>query len=343
MKTYIIPLFIPHLGCKNECVFCNQRAISGKEKQVEKQQIVSIIDRHLAYYDKKKRKRIEVAFYGGSFTGIDEELQNEYLETIQDYIKTEKIDSIRISTRPDYINRKTLLRLREYGVETIELGIQSLDDEVLKLTKRGHTRNNAMNASSMIRRYGFNLGHQVMIGLPGSTFVKERRTVIESIMQEPKFVRIYPTIVIAKTELENMYKSGKYTPLSLEEAVERTKVLYKMYEEAGVKVIRTGLHVTEELQDASAYVAGPLHSAFGQLVKSSIIYDKTYEEITMLKNLFADLYRVKITANEATINDIVGVNRRNVKKYEEEFGIKLEFTVKKEMEYGQMEVDSVYY
>ena len=165
-KQYIIPIFVPHLGCPNDCVFCNQKSISGQTKQITKEDVKNIIEEHLKYIN--ENVKTEVAFFGGSFTGIEEEKQIELLEAAYEYIKNKKIDSIRISTRPDYINREILKRLKKYKVKTIELGVQSANDYVLEKAGRGHTFEDVKKASKLIRFYGFNLGHQMMVGLPES-------------------------------------------------------------------------------------------------------------------------------------------------------------------------------
>ena len=167
-KQYIIPIFVPHLGCPNDCIFCNQRSISGQQKMITKEDIEKTIEFYLENIRDKEAK-IEVAFFGGSFTGIDEQKQEEFLQVAYEYIKQGKIQSIRISTRPDYIDKKVLKRLKKYKVETIELGVQSANDYILKRCNRGHTFEDVKKASKMIRWYGFKLGHQMMVGLPEST------------------------------------------------------------------------------------------------------------------------------------------------------------------------------
>ena len=200
-KEYIIPIFVPHLGCPNCCVFCNQTKISGQEKQVTKEDVKNTIDYYLKHF-KDDNKYVEVAFFGGSFTGIDENVQNELLETAYEYIKEGKVNSIRISTRPDYINKEILKRLKKYKVKTIELGVQSTNNYILAKSKRGHTFEDVRQASKLIRKYGFVLGHQMMIGLPESTELDEITTAKNLIKLKPKIVRIYPVLVIKNTELE---------------------------------------------------------------------------------------------------------------------------------------------
>ena len=210
-KHYIIPVFVPHLGCPNDCVFCNQKSISGEQRMITNEDIKKTIDFYLENIKDKDAKK-EVAFFGGSFTGIDVDKQEEFLQTAYNYIKENKIDSIRISTRPDYIDRETLKRLKKYKVKTIELGVQSANDYILKQSNRGHNFQDVKKASKLIRRYRFNLGHQMMVGLPESTRLDEINTAKELIKLKPQIVRIYPVLVIKGTELEEQMEKGEYTP-----------------------------------------------------------------------------------------------------------------------------------
>ena len=209
-RKYIIPIFVPHLWFPNYCTFCNQRKISGQLKEVTPNDVRETIDFYLSNFKEKDAKK-EVAFYGGSFTGIDEKIQESLLNAVYDYIIDKKIDSIRISTRPDYINKEILKRLKKYKVKTIELGVQSTNNYILEKCKRGHTYEDVIKASKLIKRYGFKLGHQMMIGLPESTETDDIQTAKDLIKLKPKIVRIYPVLVIKGTELEKEYKEGTYS------------------------------------------------------------------------------------------------------------------------------------
>ncbi len=213
-KEYIIPIFVPHLGCPNECTFCNQKKISGQTKMVTAKDVKDTIEYFINHF-KDEEKYIEVAFFGGSFTGIEVEKQEELLQAAYEYIEKGIVNSIRISTRPDYIDKTILKRLKRYKVKTIELGVQSTNNYILKKSKRGHTYEDVKKASKLIRRHGFVLGHQMMIGMLDSTKLDEIRTAKELIKLKPKMVRIYPVLVIKGTELEEQMEKGEYTPLTV--------------------------------------------------------------------------------------------------------------------------------
>lgn len=320
-KQYIIPIFVPHLGCPNDCTFCNQKKISGQMKEVTAKDVKETIEYYLSSF-KEKDVYTEVAFFGGSFTGIEVEKQNELLEAAYEYIKAKKVDGIRISTRPDYIDKKTLKRLKKYKVKTIELGVQSTNDFVLRKTKRGHTYNDVRKASKLIRWYGFNLGHQMMIGLPDSTEKDELKTAEDLAKLKPKIVRIYPVLVIKGTELERDYKNGEYEPLELEKAVERCKELCYFFAKKKINVIRIGLQSTDTIcdpsNDCSEVVAGPYHETFRQLVESEMYYDTIVQKI---KELNTKVKEVEIVVNPAIVNNVVGYKRNNIEKLKHTYNI----------------------
>ena len=313
-KEYIIPIFVPHLGCPHNCIFCNQKKISGQTKMVTAKDVEETIKYYLKNF-KDDNKYVEVAFFGGSFTAIEKEKQEELLKAVQKYIKNKKIDSIRLSTRPDYIDKETLKRLKKYGVKTIELGVQSTNDYILKKCRRGHTFEDVKNASKLIRRFGFTLGHQMMVGLPESTRQDEIKTAKDLIKLKPKIIRIYPVLVISGTQLEEDYKNGDYEPLNVEQAVEISKELLVLFASKHINVIRIGLQNTSEITDPnnpnSQVVAGPYHPAFRQLVESALWYDAISEKI---KKVNINIKDVQIDANPYDINNIIGHKRCNVTK-----------------------------
>ena len=323
-KQYIIPVFVPHLGCPNDCIFCNQKSISGQTKMITKEDVKDTIEEHLKYLRDDKDSYKAVAFFGGSFTGIDVEVQNSLLEVAYKYIKEKKIDSIRISTRPDYIDKETLKRLKKYKVQTIELGVQSANDYVLKRSNRGHSFEQVKKASKLIRWYGFNLGHQMMVGLPESTRKDEINTAQALIKLKPKMVRIYPVLVIKNTRLEKEYNDGIYEPITVTQAVEICKELVQMFKAKKIDVIRVGLQNTDTItnpeKSESEVVAGPYHPAFRQLVESAMWYDAI---VAQIKKLNVKIKEGKITVNSLDINNVIGHKKENINKLKELYDLNL--------------------
>lgn len=320
-KEYIIPIFVPHLGCPNNCTFCNQKRISGQTKMVTAKDVKDTIEYYLKNF-KDNHKYVEVAFFGGSFTAIEKEKQEELLEAVQEYLEAKKVNSIRISTRPDCIDKDILKRMKKYHVKTIELGVQSTNNYILTKCKRGHTFEDTKKASKLIRRYGFILGHQMMVGLPESTKQDEINTARELIKLKPKIVRVYPVLVIKDTELADEYNRGEYIPLTIGQAVERCKEIVDLFNRNKIKVIRIGLQNTEEISDPenekSSVIAGPYHPAFRQLVESGMWYDSIVNEI---KKVNAKVKKVKIKANDLNVNNIIGHKKENILKLKETYDV----------------------
>lgn len=309
MKNYNIPIFIPHLGCPFDCVFCNQRRITGRGTDVTPEEVVRIIEEELKTLP--DGAHIEAAFFGGSFTGIPMEEQNALMDAVQPYIEDGRIQGIRLSTRPDYITEEILDNLLRHHVTTIELGVQSLDDEVLKAACRGHNAAQVHNAVRLIKKYPFTLGLQMMTGLPGDTPEKSMYTAREIVKLKPALVRIYPTLTIKDTFMEKMYYEGRYKPQTLDEAVELAKQLLLLFEENDIKVIRLGLQSTGEICESGSVVAGPVHSSFGELVESSIYLD-------IMRSALPDGGSVKVFVNPREISKAVGNRRSNIEKLKNE-------------------------
>ena len=338
-KEYIIPVFVPHLGCPNDCIFCNQKSISGQKKNITKEEAKKIIDSFLENIKDKEAKK-EIAFFGGSFTGINENVQEELLQTAYEYIEKGQVDSIRVSTRPDYINKEILKRLKKYKVKTIELGVQSANDYILGRANRGHTFKDVERASKLIRWYGFNLGHQMMVGLPESTRIDEINTAKALIKLKPKMIRIYPVLVIKGTKLEKEYNEGIYEPLSVVQAVEICKQLVRMFTDKKIEVIRVGLQNTDEIcnpqNKGSEVVAGPFHPAFGQLVESSMWYDAIVEKI---KKLNAKVKEAEITVNPVDVNNVIGHKKENIIKLQNTYEIDLIVKQDKKIKQGKSKIE----
>jgi histone acetyltransferase (RNA polymerase elongator complex component) len=267
-KHYNIPIFIPNVACPHQCVFCNQKKISGSDKAPEIDEVNNTIEKHLATMP--KNSDIEIAFFGGNFTGISAEKQEKYLQAANQYIKEGKVKGVRVSTRPDYTDEYNISFLKYFGVTAIELGAQSMDNEVLRLAGRGHIQEDVIKASKIIKKAGISLGLQMMIGLPSDTLEKSIMTAEKFAALDADTARIYPTLVIKGTELENLYLSKKYTPLSIIEAVSWTAAILQRFEEHGINVIRIGLHPSEGLLSGESLVAGPFHTSFRELVLTEI-------------------------------------------------------------------------
>ncbi len=340
-EKYIIPVFVPHLGCPNDCIFCNQKSISGQKEQMTKEKAKEIIDKFLNEIQRKAgEKEIEIAFFGGSFTAIEEEKQEQLLSTAYEYVKEGKVDSIRISTRPDCINRTILKRLKKYKVKTIELGVQSANDYILKRAGRGHTFEDVKKASKMIRRYRFVLGHQMMVGLPESTRIDEINTAKKLIKLKPKMVRIYPVLVIKGTKLEKELQEGKYQPLTVVQAVETCKELVRMFDSKNIDIIRVGLQNTDEISDPnykeSEVVAGPFHPAFRQLVESAMWYDAVVDKI---KKLNVKVKEVQVTVNPIDANNVIGHKKENIQKLKDTYDVDLIIKQDEAIKQGKSKID----
>ena len=338
MKQYIIPIFVPHLGCPNDCIFCNQKSISGQKKQVTKEDVRKTIEEHLKNI--KNASKVEVAFFGGSFTGIDIELQKELLSAAYEYVKTRKVDSIRISTRPDYINKQILKMLKKYKVKTIELGVQSTNDYILSKAGRGHTFKDVKKASKLIRMYGFDLGHQMMVGLPESTKLDDINTAKALIKLKPKMVRIYPVLVIKGTPLEKECNEGKYKPLTVVQAVEICKELVRLFTEKNIDVIRIGLQPTDTISDPTKFgsevLEGPFHPAFRQLVESSLWYDVI---VSKIKKLNVKVMQVEVTVNLVDVNNVIGHKKENITKLKDTYDVDLIVTGDEKIKQGKSKIE----
>lgn len=312
-----IPIFIPHKGCPHDCIFCNQKKIAGQIKAPDVNEIKDFIEKSLKTVD--KNKDVQIAFFGGSFTGINEEEMISYLKTAYSYIEKGHVSGIRISTRPDYINKRILDILKKYGVNSIELGVQSMDNKVLSLCERGHTSKDVIDAVKLIKEYDFELVLQMMCNLYGSKHADVFETGKKIAALKPDGVRIYPTMVIKNTALEQLYKIGKYIPENLQNTVEICAKLYMLFFENNINVLRMGLYSDKELIEEGNIVAGCFHPSFGELVFSKIYLDKAKEQIRDGKFKDKD---IEIFVKPGSISKMAGNKRYNVTKLLKEFCIK---------------------
>lgn len=348
MKTHaIIPVFIPHKGCPNDCVFCNQKAITARTADVTPEDVKNLIERYLPTLEGRGLETIEVAFFGGSFTGIPMEEQSAFLTVAKEYKDRGLIHKIHMSTRPDYINEEILDNLKKYDADIIELGVQSFDPEVLAASNRGHEAEDVYKACELIKRYGFELGIQLMIGLPEDSLEKCIYSAKEAVRIAPSVARLYPTIVLNDTELLEMYRRGEYKPMTTEDAVDITKEMYKILDDAGINVIRVGLKSTDLITEGGEIQGHTYHPAFRQLVEGEIAREQLEAQLqTLLER--ADTPEAKETPRIAkactfafmssgtSFSNMIGNSRANKIYFEEKYpGLKIRFKVDHSLEDGK--------
>lgn len=304
MRHINVALFVPHNGCPNQCSFCNQRAISGHRNQVEPSDVDKAVQIAL---ENPESKGGEIAFFGGSFTAIERETMVSLLSAAYRYVKNGSFKGIRISTRPDAVDEEICEILKTYGVTAVELGAQSLDDRVLMLNKRGHTADDIAKATKLLQKNGFETGLQMMTGLYGSTDEDSIETARKIIGLNPDTVRIYPTVVLENTELCELYRKGEYHPQGVEEAAELCAELLQMFEEAGIKVIRTGLHSGGDVE--GEFVAGAYHPAFKEICESKIYLRKVTELIR--ENKIPE-GKIEIRVSPKAVSQMTGQKKANI-------------------------------
>ncbi len=313
-KHAIIPIFIPHKGCPHACVFCNQNAITARTADVTPDDVRRTADEWLSTLSGRGLDTIELSFFGGSFTGIPLEQQSAFLAVAKEYKDAGKIDKIHLSTRPDYINEDILDNLKAYGADVIELGVQSFDPEVLKLSERGHSAEDVYRACELIKSYGcFTLGIQLMIGLPGDSHAKCMDSVRRTIEIGPEIARLYPTVIISGTKLSGLYASGEYVPFTQEQMLDITTDMYRELTSAGINVIRVGLKASALINDSedSRVVGDTYHPAFRQLVEGRIAREETEEKLKLLIKDHPNDHRVLVTAGPERFSSLIGHKAEN--------------------------------
>lgn len=322
-KHAIIPVFIPHRGCPNDCVFCNQKAITARQADVTPDDVRNIIEQYLPTLTGRGLETIEIAFFGGSFTGIPMEEQTAFLEVAAEYKHRGLIDKIHMSTRPDYINREILDNLKALDADIIELGVQSFDPEVLAASNRGHSVQQVYEACDLIKEYGFELGIQLMIGLPGDSLEKCIYSAREAVKAGPKIARLYPTIVLEDTALSRMYKAGTYHALSTDEAVAITKEMYKILAGAGINIIRVGLKSTDLISgsgDGNDHTEGhTYHPAFRQLVEGEIAKEDMEAQLRDLLDHATQPGSFTFYSCPESFSNMIGNSGRNKKYFEQKY------------------------
>ena len=330
MKTHaIIPVFIPHKGCPNDCVFCNQKAITARTADVSPEDVKNLTERYLPTLEGRGLETIEVAFFGGSFTGIPMDEQSAFLAVAKEYKDRGLIHKIHMSTRPDYINEEILDNLRKYDADIIELGVQSFDPEVLKASNRGHEAEDVYKACELIKNYGFELGIQLMIGLPEDSLEKCIYSAKETVKIGPSIARLYPTIVLNDTELLEMYRRGEYKPMTTDEAVAITKEMYKILDDAGINIIRVGLKSTDLITEGGEIQGHTYHPAFRQLVEGAIARERLEEQLEeQLQTLPEKNRTFAFVSSGTSFSNMIGNSRANKIYFEEKYpDLKIRFKV----------------
>lgn len=332
MKAHaIIPIFIPHSGCRNDCVFCNQRKITARSLAPTENQVRETVEDYLSTLETRSLPMIEIAFYGGSFTGLPLEEQEAYLSIAEEYKRAGRIQKIHLSTRPDYINPVVLDNLKRFSVDTVELGVQSFDEMVLRLSNRGHNVSQVYESAKLLHEYGFELGIQLMVGLPGDNLEKDLFSARELVSLQPSIARIYPTIVLPDTELYRMTLAGEYPPLSLDEAVHRTKEMVKIIEDAGINIIRIGLKSSDLIHsgEGTTLMGETYHPAFRQLVEGELARESLEKQLEdrwpRRENLPA---RILFASSSESFSNLIGHQKMNKKYFAEKVPcVKIEYVI----------------
>lgn len=315
-KLNIIPVFVPHYGCPNDCIFCNQRKITNQDYIKDFEETRKSIVEYLNYFSNKDNET-QIAFYGGSFTGLPMDVMKEFLSIGKGFIDQGAVNSLRLSTRPDYIDENILNILKSYGVSTIELGVQSLVDEVLVANQRNHLSDVVYSSSKLIKEFGFKLGLQQMLGLYKSNFEMDLYTTDEFVKIGPEFARVYPTLVIKDSYLEKLYLDGKYKPYSLDETIKLCKEIYCTFYKNGIDIIRIGLQPTDNITLGKDVVAGPFHPSIRQLTIQELYKDAMDEVLKNFSEQDIDVY-----VDNGELNYFVGNKGANKKYLMEKYKIK---------------------
>lgn len=322
MKKGNISIFVPHLGCPQQCSFCNQHTITGKDSQPTARDVADAVETAL----KHRNYEYEIAFFGGSFTAIDRCYMLSLLEAAGAYVSDSRVKGIRISTRPDFIDDEILSLLKKHGVTSIELGAQSMDDEVLLANRRGHTAKQVEDAARLIKSYGFEFGLQMMTGLYLDTDEKAMNTAHRIIDLKPDTVRIYPTVVLKGTYLDYLYEQGVYKPQTVDDAADLCTKLLPMFESAGIRVIRLGLHASDDIR--KNMTGGAYHESFGEIVKSRFMLNKI---------LALNPGDYEVLVNPRSLSQLKGHQKRNV-YFLMEMGYNVKITVNDSIDVGEIKI-----
>jgi len=318
-RPLIIPVFIPHAGCPHQCAFCNQTTITGTEPSIPTPRDIDQLIHRFLEYGRAHRSTVQLAFYGGNFLGLPKALIICLLEHAARSVASGKIGGIRFSTRPDTIALEQLSIIDDYPVQTVELGVQSMDDRVLSLSRRGHSAKDTVNAVALLKNRDYEIGLQMMVGLPGEDedSCLSSGQIIAGL--SPDFLRIYPTVVLKGSLLERWYREGAYEPLPLEEAIRRTTKLYKIFEDKNIPVIRIGLQSSNGLEKKDSILAGPYHPSFGELVYSEVFYERAS---TLIQAFKPTLDTICLKVHPKSVSKLKGQKNNNINKLKEVYQLR---------------------
>ncbi len=317
-RPFIVPVFIPHAGCPHQCAFCNQALIADRPDQMPSEDDVAADITRFLSYQQPHHEAPQISFYGGTFLGLGEDDILKFLEVAARFVSRGQVAGIRFSTRPDTITTARLDLIQRFPVKTIELGVQSMDDEVLRLSQRGHTALDTRRGVGLLKERGYEIGLQMMVGLPDQNASSAMTTAVEIAGLLPDFIRIYPTVVLKNSHLEAWYQKGTYEPLSLDAAVDQVKGLYGFFREKEIPVIRMGLQASESLDFDGTVIAGPYHPAFGHLVHSEIFFDKAATE---LATELTPIHKVVFFVHPNSVPKMRGLKNANIKRLKTIFQI----------------------
>jgi histone acetyltransferase (RNA polymerase elongator complex component) len=336
-RPLIIPVFIPHQGCPHDCIFCNQGAITGEAARTpSSDQIYKEIRRYLQY-GRRQRPTTQISYFGGNFLGLKPTTIGYLLEAAMAFVRTGQVDGIRFSTRPDAVSRQRLELLADYPISTVEIGVQSMNDRVLAIAGRGHRSTDTVVAARRIKARGYQLGLQMMVGLPGDDDGKAMQTARRMAALTPDFVRIYPTLVLKGSRLADWFASGRYHPMPLADCVNLVKQIFLFFKSNAIPVVRMGLQVTDGLADPGNLLAGPYHPAFGHLVHAQIALERI-SAVLAAKPLGSD--RLSIRVHPSMVSRIQGVHKSNLSCLKQAFGFtEIALVQDTDLQQQQLDVD----
>lgn len=317
-RPLIIPIFIPDAGCPHRCVYCNQKKLTGRQPALPEPKEIRRQALQFRAHSRKDRFPVQLSFYGGNFLGLNVQARTVLLQAAGQLASEGIVDSLRFSTRPDTIDQQSLASLSGFPIQTIELGIQSLDNAVLAAAGRGHTAKESVAAVKRLKEAGYQIGLQMMVGLPEDSHSGSLETARGIMALQPDFVRIYPTLVLEDTRLADWYRAGKYRPMELAACVKQVREIYQLFESQDIPVIRMGLQATEMLGLESGIIAGPWHPAFGHLVHSARCYERAAEAIRQMP---ATAAKIALHIHPHRLSQLRGHGNGNLKTLKKVFGL----------------------